>query len=169
MSRTTILVLAFLLALSLAQTDIFSKYYSEARKIAEAMSLDQKIGQMVQLDMKALTNEEKETTNPEEAVTLGLGSILISASAAPTESGNLARIPIETEYDKHMEAYRKGNETNWKKLTDRFQSLGITVSTKDSGKYKVKFLLGTDAVHGDQHTVGTILFPHNIGLSCSKN
>jgi len=29
--------------------------------------------------------------------------------------------------------------------------------------------LGTDAVHGDQHTIGTILFPHNIGLSCSHN
>ena len=169
MSRTTILLLACIFSLSLSQSDIFSKYYSEARTIAESMTLNQKIGQMVQLDMKALTNEEKETTNPEEAVTLELGSILISASAAPTESGNLARIPIETEYDKHMEAYRKGNETNWKKLTDRFQSLGITVSTKDSGKYKVKFLLGTDAVHGDQHTVGSVLFPHNIGLSCSKN
>lgn len=70
MPRATILLLAFLLALSLAQSDIFSKYYPEARKIAEAMTLNQKIGQMVQLDMKALTNEEKETTNPEEAVTL---------------------------------------------------------------------------------------------------
>lgn len=68
-----------------------------------------------------------------------------------------------------MEAFRKGNVTNWKKLTDRFQSLGVTVTTKDSGKYKVKFLMGTDAVHGDQHTVGNILFPHNIGLSCSRN
>lgn len=48
------------------------------------MTLDQKIGQMTQLDMKALTNEEKETTNAEEAVTLTLGSILISASATPT-------------------------------------------------------------------------------------
>ena len=52
---------------------------------------------------------------------------------------------------------------------DRFQNLGVTITTKDSGKYKVKFLLGTDAVHGDQHTVGNILFPHNIGLSCTRN
>jgi beta-glucosidase len=68
-----------------------------------------------------------------------------------------------------MTAYRKGNASNWKKLTDRFKSLGVTISTRDSGKYKVKFLLGTDAVHGDQHTIGAILFPHNIGLSCSHN
>jgi len=68
-----------------------------------------------------------------------------------------------------MQTYLKGTEANWKKLTDRFQNLGITVSTKDSGKYKIKFLLGTDGVHGDQHTVGNVLFPHNIGLSCSRN
>lgn len=30
-------------------------------------------------------------------------------------------------------------------------------------------MLGTDAVHGDQHTLGNVLFPHNIGLSCSRN
>ena len=63
----------------------------------------------------------------------------------------------------------KANETNWKKLTDRFANVGVTVTTKDSGKYKIKLLLGTDAVHGDQHTVGKVLFPHNVGVSCSKN
>jgi len=29
--------------------------------------------------------------------------------------------------------------------------------------------LATDAVHNNQHVAGTILFPHNIGLSCSHN
>lgn len=91
-----------MLSLCVAQTDIFSKYYSECRKIAEAMTLNQKVGQMIQLDFKAITNEERETTNPDEAVTLELGSLLISGDAAPTENGNLARIPIETEYEKHM-------------------------------------------------------------------
>jgi hypothetical protein len=102
MKRISLLLLAVLVTVCVAQTDIFSKYYPEARKIAEAMTLNQKVGQMIQLDMKAITNEERETTNPEEAVTLELGSILINANAAPTESGNLARIPIETEYEKHM-------------------------------------------------------------------
>lgn len=30
-------------------------------------------------------------------------------------------------------------------------------------------LLGTDAVHGNQHVLGSILFPHNIGLAASHN
>jgi beta-glucosidase len=45
----------------------------------------------------------------------------------------------------------------------------VSVTTKDGKKYKVKFLFGTDAVHGDQHVLGNILWPHNIGLSCSHN
>lgn len=81
----------------------------------------------------------------------------------------MAKVPSLLEYEKMIQTYQKANVTNWKKLTDRFQSLGINVTTKDSGKYKIKLLLATDAVHGYQHTVGTILFPHNIGLSCTNN
>ena len=29
--------------------------------------------------------------------------------------------------------------------------------------------MGTDAVHGNQHVAGTILFPHNSGMACSHN
>lgn len=58
---------------------------------------------------------------------------------------------------------------NWKKLTDKFNSVGVEITTKDKKKYSIGFLLGTDAVHGDQHSLGTVLFPHNIGLSCSHN
>lgn len=67
------------------------------------------------------------------------------------------------------DVYIKATAENWKKLTDRFNKLGVNVTTKDNKKYMIKLLLGTDAVHGDQHSVGNILFPHNIGLSCSHN
>lgn len=166
-----ILTIFFVLLASLIitqQTSIFDNYYSESRKIAEAMTLDELVGQMIQADFEAVTTLEYKT-KPEEAVSLALGSLLINGNGAPSEDGNIAKIPTLVEYDKQMDAYRKGTATNWKKLTDRFQNLGVTITVKNSGKYKVKFLLGTDAVHGDQHTVGTILFPHNIGLSCSHN
>ena len=29
--------------------------------------------------------------------------------------------------------------------------------------------MGTDAVHGNQHVSGSVLFPHNSGLACSHN
>jgi len=55
MRKISILLLALLLVIAQSQ-DIFSKYYSEARKIAEAMTLDQLVGQMVQADFKTITN-----------------------------------------------------------------------------------------------------------------
>ena len=67
------------------------------------------------------------------------------------------------------DVFIKATAENWKKLTDRFNKIGVDVTTKDNKKYSIKLLLGTDAVHGDQHSVGNILFPHNIGLSCSHN
>ena len=41
--------------------------------------------------------------------------------------------------------------------------------THPDGQVKIKPLLGTDAVHGNQHVLGSILFPHNIGLAASHN
>ena len=30
-------------------------------------------------------------------------------------------------------------------------------------------MTGTDAVHGNQHILGSILFPHNIGMAATHN
>ena len=70
---------------------------------------------------------------------------------------------------KNIETLLNATAPNWKKLTDRLSSVGVNVTTKDNKKYLIKLLIGTDAVHGDQHSVGSILFPHNIGLSCTHN
>jgi cytochrome c oxidase assembly factor CtaG len=56
MTKIFIVILVVLATLCFSQTDIFSKYYSESRKIAEAMTLNQKIGQMIQADLKSITN-----------------------------------------------------------------------------------------------------------------
>ena len=52
---------------------------------------------------------------------------------------------------------------------DRFKDLGVEVTTKDKAKYKIKFLIGTHATHGDQNSLGNVIFPHNIGLSATHN
>jgi beta-glucosidase len=95
--------------------------------------------------------------------------LLVGGDGAPTANGSMASFPNYLEQEKIKQVYLNATSENWKKLTDKFNSVGISVTTKDSKKYSIKFLLGTDAVHGDQHTVGKILFPHNIGLSCTHN
>lgn len=83
------ILIAILLA-SLASASIYDQYYEEAKKIAEAMTLEQKIGQTIQADIQGIT--EKESTNPQEAADLFLGSLLVGGNAAPTTDGNLAKL-----------------------------------------------------------------------------
>ncbi len=116
MNKIKILPVLLLLIATSLQADIFGKYYQESKKIAEAMTLEQLAGQMIQADFEAITTLEYQT-KPEEAVSLALGSLLINANGAPSDSGNIAKIPSLVEYDKQMDAFRKATDTNWKKLT----------------------------------------------------
>jgi beta-glucosidase len=45
----------------------------------------------------------------------------------------------------------------------------MQITTAEGKIYDIGLLIATDAVHNDQHVSGNILFPHNIGLSCSHN
>ncbi len=45
----------------------------------------------------------------------------------------------------------------------------ITVKSKDKKVYNIQPFFSVDSVHGDQRVAGNILFPHNIGLSCTHN
>ena len=56
----------------------------------------------------------------------------------------------------------------WYKLAQKF-NYTISITTADNKKYDIRPILGTDAVHGNQHVSGTILFPHNSGLACTHN
>ena len=78
-----ILAAAVLVTLGSAQNDIYSKYYQDAKNIASGMSVDQLAGQMIAADFEAITDMDKEVTYPDQAVSLGLGSLLISGLATP--------------------------------------------------------------------------------------
>ena len=57
----------------------------------------------------------------------------------------------------------------WQKLAEKFNNISLEITTNEGKTYDIRPLLATDAVHNNQHVSGTILFPHNIGLSCSHN
>lgn len=56
----SIIFLSLVIFVTFAQADIYSQYYKECRKIAEAMTLNQKVGQMIQADFEIITNSERE-------------------------------------------------------------------------------------------------------------
>lgn len=83
--KISIIIAAILLLC--VQTAVFDRYYDEAYTIAASMSLDQKIGQTIQVDFYAMVG--KNGTTQTDAVKLALGSLLVGGNGCPDENGNL--------------------------------------------------------------------------------
>src|SRR5687768_18195262 len=59
---------------------------------------------------------------------------------------------------------KAGNSlVNWTDLYDQFQSHALKT------RLKIPILYGVDAVHGHSNVLGATVFPHNIGLGCTRN
>ena len=50
-----------------------------------------------------------------------------------------------------------------RELYDRYQSRAIKANPR------IPLLYGIDAVHGHNNVLGATIFPHNIGLGCTRN
>jgi hypothetical protein len=70
-----------LFLLILSNSSIYNKYYEEAYTIAASMTIDQKIGQTIQLDFYGLTG--KTGTTSADAIKFSLGSILVGGNGCP--------------------------------------------------------------------------------------
>src|ERR1017187_2707962 len=73
---------------------------------------------------------------------LSLGSVLSGGSSDPKEGNSLKA---------------------WTDLYDRLQQ------HTQSSRLKIPLLYGIDAVHGHNNVLGAVIFPHNVGLGCTRN
>lgn len=103
------------------------------------MTIDEKIGQLVQADLCCVT--------PEDVTRYKLGSILVGGNSGP--GGNdLAPAP------------------EWLKAADEFYA--ASVDTSDGG-VGIPVIWGIDAVHGNSNIIGATIFPHNVGLGAARD
>jgi len=59
---------------------------------------------------------------------------------------------------------KEGNSAqNWTDLYERIQQ-----RTRNT-RLRIPLLYGVDAVHGHHNVLGAVIFPHNIGLGCTRN
>ncbi len=59
---------------------------------------------------------------------------------------------------------KSGNDLlSWTDLYDHYQSRALKT------KQRIPLLYGIDAVHGHNNVIGAVIFPHNIGLGCTRN
>jgi beta-glucosidase len=73
---------------------------------------------------------------------LALGSVLSGGSSDPKEGNGLKA---------------------WTDLIDRIQQ------HSQKSRLKIPLLYGVDAVHGHSNLLNAVIFPHNIGLGCTRN
>jgi len=107
--------------------------------ILSRMTLEQKIGQMVQAEIKNVT--------PSEVREFHLGSVLNGGGSFP----NLDRA---------------SSVADWVALADEFYDASMDTT---EGGLAIPVIWGTDAVHGHNNVRGATLFPHNIGLGATHN
>ena len=130
------------------------------------MSLDQKIGQMTQGDVPQMSADN--IIDPTQVQQYNLGSVLIGGNYIPSNNTLF--------YSNYLDLFAYPNAT-----ADNFQHLGDILfkptiidnvqseDSDDAESYEIYPLLGTDAVHGNQHIIGSVLFPHNIGLASTHD
>ncbi len=71
----------------------------------------------------------------------GMGSLLSGGGSAPTPN----------------------TPASWADMYDDFQSYAL------KSRLKIPLLYGIDAVHGHNNVVGATIFPHNIGMGCTRD
>ena len=98
------------------------------------MTLDEKIGQMTQIDKNALHGGR-------EVHDLMVGSVLSGADSLP-----------------HPNA-----ADTWAEMYDGYQSQAL------STRLGIPMIYGVDAVHGHGGLKGSTIFPHHIGLGCTRS
>ncbi len=112
----------------------FDLFTATTEQIVEKMTLEQKVGQMIQPEIAYITLEEISQ--------YGIGSVLNGGGSHPY--GDRAAPP-----ERWLEFARELREAS---LKPSDSSLGIPL------------IWGTDAVHGHNNLRGATIFPHNIGL-----
>ncbi|MBB5210835.1 glycoside hydrolase family 3 protein [Microbulbifer hydrolyticus] len=103
------------------------------------MTLEEKVGQMMQAEIKYIT--------PEEVKQYHIGSILNGGGTFPNND-------------------KFATPDDWRQLADDY--FAASMDTSDGG-VAIPIIWGSDAVHGHNNVIGATLFPHNIGLGAARD
>ena len=129
--------------------------WSTIKPIVDSMTLSQKIGQMIQSNVKqVMTNS---TINPDLLFRYQLGSVAASPGSAPDRQGHINGDRF------NVEQIKNGTLENWQDLSSR---LNVPTIVED---YQIYPLLGRYEFHGEMSIVGQVMFLHNIGMAATHN
>lgn len=124
-----------------AQSPLLPNPVLEARvkALLASMSVEDKVGQMIQADIKYVTSDDVRAYR--------LGSVLAGGNSKP-----------------EGQPYPDGKQ--WQALADAFYRASMDTSR---GRPAIPVLFGIDAVHGHNNLVGSTLFPQNSALGATRD
>jgi len=113
----------------------------EARidELLQKMTLEQKVGQVIQADNGSIT--------PEEVKRYRIGSVLSGGNSGP-------------------DGKPYGTVEEWVAATDAYYRASVD---PEGVEVAIPIIWGIDAVHGHNTVIGGTLFPHNIGLGAAHD
>ncbi|OOG36410.1 exo 1,3/1,4-beta-D-glucan glucohydrolase [Rhodanobacter sp. C05] len=112
---------------------------SRVQALLAKMSVADKVGQMIQADIKYVT--------PDDARKYRLGSILAGGNSKPN-------------------GQQTATAVQWQQLSDAFYHASMDTA---GGRLAIPVLFGIDAVHGHNNLVGSTLFPQNSALGATRD
>ena len=120
-------------------TVITHEHSQAVETLLASMTLEQKVAQMMQGEIKHVT--------PDDIRTYGLGSVLNGGGSFPGDE-------------------KLSSLQDWVALADAYREASLDTSEGTAG---IPLLWGTDAVHGHNNVIGATIFPHNIGLGAAND
>ncbi len=117
----------------------------DIEKLLSQMSLEEKVGQMMNLTLSTITKEKDE---PLQLDTAKLRDVVVKHNV-----GNIQNVVT------HAYTLKE-----WENLITAIQNVALKET-----RLKVPVMYCIDAVHGTNFTLGSTLFPHNIGLAATRN
>ncbi len=130
------------MALVLAAIGLFAcspadKAVKRRAEILSQMTLEEKIGQVIQGDIS--------TVSPQDAKNYNLGSVLNGGNSAPGG----------------------GKTASWQQWVDAADAYWRASTDTSDGGLGIPLLWGTDAVHGHNNLQMAVIFPHNSALGAT--
>ncbi|GGD66122.1 glycoside hydrolase family 3 protein [Croceicoccus mobilis] len=107
--------------------------------ILAAMTLKQKIGQLIQADISTIT--------PDDLAQYPVGSLLAGGNSGPYGD-------------------ERANASEWDRMIREFRAASTAPRAQGVA---VPIIFGIDAVHGHNNVPGATIFPHNVGLGAAHD
>jgi len=110
---------------------------SRAASILAKMTVEEKVGQIMQPELKSVTADDVRKYH--------IGSVLNGGGTTPDNN-------------------KYATVQDWANLAEKFYQASMDES---DGRVAIPLIWGSDAVHGNNNVFGATLFPHNIGLGAA--